>query len=99
MLFAIHMIDRPESAELRYQVTDAHREFVGRHLDAMYLGGPLLADDGETLIGSLIVMDFADRQAAIDFIADEPYNRAGLFESVTIRAFRPVAVNPDVSGT
>ncbi len=90
MLFAIHMIDRPGAAELRATVADAHRAFVGGHLSTMYLGGPLLADDGETAIGSLIIKDFADRAAAVDFMSDEPYNRAGLFESVTIRAFGPV---------
>ena len=90
MLFVIHMIDRPDAADLRAEVVEAHREFVGGHLDAMYLGGPLVADDGTTAIGSMIVMDFSDRAAAVDFIADEPYNRAGLFESVTIRAFHPV---------
>ena len=91
MLFAIHMLDRPESSRLRAAVSAAHREFVGRHLDSMYLGGPLLADDGQTIIGSLIIKDFPDRAAAEAFIADEPYNRAGLFESVIIRAFGPVA--------
>ena len=90
MLFAIHMIDRPESAELRADTTDAHREFVGQHLDAMYLGGPLLADDERTIVGSLIVMDFPNRPAAEAFIADEPYYAAGLFESVMIRVFSPV---------
>jgi len=90
MLFTIHMLDRPGSAELRAATASAHREFVGRHLDTMYLGGPLLADDGQTAIGSLIVMDFPDREAAIAFITGEPYNQAGLFESVTVRAFRPV---------
>lgn len=90
MLFAIHMIDRPGSAEVRTEVADAHREFVGGHLDAMWAGGPLLADDGTTAIGSLIIMDFADRSAAEVFIAGEPYNHAGLFESVTIRGFHPV---------
>ncbi len=90
MLFAIHMLDRPGSAELRSATSSAHRDFVGRHLDVMYLGGPLLADDGETTIGSLIVMDFPDRESAVAFIAEEPYNRAGLFESVTVRAFGPV---------
>ena len=94
MLFAIHMIDRPGASDLRTSVAEAHREFVGAHLDAMWAGGPLLDDDGETLIGSLIIMDFADRTAAVDFIAEEPYNRAGLFESVTIRAFRPVVGRP-----
>lgn len=90
MLFVIHMIDRPGAQELRAAVADEHRAFVGGHLDAMYLGGPLLADDGTTAIGSMIVMDFRDRDAAMALIADEPYNQAGLFESVTIRAFHPV---------
>jgi len=90
MLFAIHMLDRPGGAALRASTGSAHREFVGRHLEAMYLGGPLLADDGETAVGSLIVMNFPDRDAAVAFIAEEPYNRAGLFESVTVRAFGPV---------
>lgn len=90
MLFAIHMLDRPEGAALRAETSEAHRRFVGQHLDSMYLGGPLLADDGATAIGSLIVMEFPSRDAAVAFIADEPYNRAGLFESVTIRAFGPV---------
>lgn len=90
MLFAIQMIDRPRAEELRAATTDAHRAFVGRHLDAMHLGGPLTSDDGHTMIGSLIVMEFPDRPAAQRFIDDEPYNQAGLFESVTIRAFTPV---------
>ncbi len=90
MLFVIHMIDRPGAAELRASVADAHRAFVGGHLDAMYMGGPLLDDDGTTAIGSMVIMDFLDRDAAMALIADEPYNQAGLFESVTIRAFHPV---------
>jgi len=90
MLYVIHMIDRPHARELRQAVAEAHREFVGGHLDTMYLGGPLLDEDGKTAIGSLIVKDFPDRQAALDFIENEPYNQAGLFESVTIRAFHAV---------
>ncbi len=49
----------------------------------MYVGGPFMADDG-TMIGSLIVGEFTDRTAATEFIECEPYNQAGLFESVTI---------------
>ena len=94
MLFVIHMIDWPGAAELRSETSGAHREFVGGHLDAMWAGGPLLADDGETYVGSLIIMDFPDRDAALEFVANEPYNRAGVFESVTIRAFNPVVGGP-----
>lgn len=91
MLFAMHMIDRPNAADLRASLTAEHLAFVGPQLDTMYVGGPLLADDGETVIGSLIIRDFPDRDAAIEWIAGEPYNANGLFESVTIRAFRAVA--------
>jgi len=90
MLFSIHMIDRPDAIDLRASTADDHKAFVGAYLDSMLIGGPLLADDGKTAVGSLIVMDFPDRAAALAFIAEEPYNRAGLFESVTIRAFHPV---------
>lgn len=90
MLFAIHMIDHPNSGHIRTAASADHMAFVGEHLEKMYLGGPMLADDGETAIGSLVIMDFPDRAAATAFIASEPYNQAGLFESVTIRAFNPV---------
>ena len=63
---------------------------MGALLDTMYLGGPLRTDDGQTDIGSLIIKDFPDRDAAHAFMHDEPYHRAGLFESVTIRAFHAV---------
>ena len=98
MLFAIHMIDRPHAANLRAEIASAHRAFVGQYLEAMYLGGPLLDDDGKTAVGSLIVMDFPDRAAAEAFIAEEPYNSAGLFEQVTIRCFGPVVEPSDGSG-
>ena len=90
MLFAIHMIDRPGAAELRTSLRDEHLAYVGAHASDIYLGGPMLADDGETAVGSLVIMDFPDRAAALALIAEEPYNQAGLFESVTIRAFHPV---------
>lgn len=90
MLFAIHMTDRPHAKELRKEHSLAHREFVGAFLDRMYCGGPLLTDEGAEAIGSLIIMEFEDRSAAEAFIASEPYNRAGLFESVIIRNFGPV---------
>ena len=90
MLFVIHMIDRPHGAELRKQTSAAHLEFVGAHLAQMYCGGPLLDDSGKAPVGSMVIMDFDDRASAEAFIAQEPYNAAGLFESVTIRRFGPV---------
>ena len=42
--------------------------------------GPMLADDGETPTGSLIVADFENLAAARAFQKTDPYQMAGLFE-------------------
>ncbi|HEY3149533.1 MAG TPA: YciI family protein [Dongiaceae bacterium] len=47
-----------------------------------------MSDDGQGMVDSLLVMEFADRKAADDFAANDPYAKAGLFQSVTITAFR-----------
>jgi uncharacterized protein YciI len=50
--------------------------------------GPLVADDGETMIGSLLAIDFPDRAAAVAWFQAEPFNQAGLYASAQIHAFR-----------
>ena len=43
--------------------------------------------DGETMVGSLMVMDFPDRGAAKAWLANEPFNKGGLFASVAVYAY------------
>ena len=89
MYFAIHCIDKPGSAPLRAATRDEHLSYL-RHLgDRIIAGGPLLGLDGAP-IGSLMIIDFADRKAAIAFAADDPYAQAGLFASVAVTAWRRV---------
>ena len=40
--------------------------------------------------GALLVVDCATREEAEAFIAADPFHRAGVYESVTVRAFRQV---------
>ena len=40
--------------------------------------------------GSLVILDVADMAAARDWAENDPYARAGLFESVEIRAWKKV---------
>ncbi|EFG9941320.1 hypothetical protein BL470_005420, partial [Escherichia coli] len=44
--------------------------------------------------GSLVVIDVADRSAAEAFAANDPYARAGLFESVEIKPWNWVFNKP-----
>lgn len=87
MLFAIYMLDKPDSAELRAATGRAHSEYMAAHVDGMRMGGPLYADDHKTMIGSVAIKEFTDRGAAEKFCAEEPFNKAGLFETVLINPF------------
>lgn len=87
--FAIHCIDKPMHQELRASTRDEHVAYVAGFLDKVVVAGPL-TDDAGSPIGSLLLMDFPDRRAAMNFAADDPYARAGLFQSVAITAWRQV---------
>lgn len=90
MLFAITCLDKPHSLDLRLANRAAHIEYARRNADKMLVGGPLLADDGETMIGSLLIIDLPDRGAADALMAKDPYVTAGLFDSVVIRPYKKV---------
>lgn len=90
MLFAITCLDKPGSLELRLANRAAHLDYARRNAHRMVVGGPLLGEDGESMVGSLLVIDLPDRAAAEALMAEDPYTKAGLFESVTIRPYKKV---------
>jgi len=51
---------------------------------AIAASGPLMDDAGEQMIGSVIIVDCAGRGDVDRFMADEPFNRAGLYESLHV---------------
>ena len=87
MHFVIHAIDRSDAGSLRQHTRPTHLDYLGG-FDVVF-GGPMLDDDG-AMCGSLIVVQTEDRAAAEAFAAGDPYALAGLFETVTITAMRPV---------
>ncbi len=89
MYFAIHCIDKPGSGDLRLATRPEHINHLNSLGDRILAGGPLLGIDG-TPIGSLLIIDFVDRKAAIAFAAADPYAEAGLFASVAVTAWRRV---------
>lgn len=87
MLFAFVLLDRPGAADLRHRVRPEHKAYLGAVADRIAFAGPLTADDGQAMIGSLLVIDFASRDAARTWLAGEPFTRAGLYASSSIHAF------------
>jgi hypothetical protein len=89
-MYAIICFDRPESAALRDQHRAAHQQFLKANGGKIVFGGPLKnAADGPST-GALIVVDCATRAEAEALIGADPFYRGGVYESVSVRAFKQV---------
>lgn len=77
MLFVITAVDKPDSRALRMATRPAHLAYA-HATGAVKLGGPYLDDKGE-MIGSLILIDVPDLEAALSWQTEDPYAKAGLF--------------------
>lgn len=89
-LYIITCIDKPDALEVRLANRQAHLDFAKNWADRMLIGGPLLSDDGEKMQGSMLILDVEDRAQVDEFIQTDPYGKAGLFESVTVRRYKKV---------
>jgi uncharacterized protein YciI len=88
MLYVFVLTDRPDSAALRTRVRPEHKAYLAQVAERIAFAGPLTSDDGQAMLGSLLVIDFADRAAALAWLVQEPFTRAGLYGETRVHAFR-----------
>ncbi len=89
MMFALVAFDQPNSVARRMELRPEHLKF----LDSLKLvfAGPFLNDKGEG-VGSIVVIEAETLDEARAEFGRDPYAKAGLFDSVTIKPWR-LAVN------
>jgi uncharacterized protein YciI len=94
VLYIIYQEDRPGALALREATRDSHLAYLEQHKDILVLGGGLLDEDGKTRLGSVLIINVPDREAAERFSASEPFRKAGLFREVKITRMRRGQWNP-----
>jgi uncharacterized protein len=85
MLYAVICTDKPDSLGIRKANRPEHVEYLQSLDDRLVLAGPFTESDGQTMNGSLIVIEAASLQAAKEIAAGDPFAKAGLFASVEVR--------------
>jgi uncharacterized protein YciI len=88
MLIALIALDKTGALEVRKANRDAHIAYL-KDTGVVQQAGPFLSNTGE-MNGSLIVLDVPDMEAAQAWAAGDPYGKAGLFDSVTLRKWNKV---------
>ncbi|MCD7107414.1 YciI family protein [Rhizobium sp. DKSPLA3] len=87
MHFIVHCLDHPDAVEKRLANYDAHKAYLGAGKTKTVISGPLLADDHETMIGSLFLFEADTREEIVAFNKADPFTSAGVWKSVNIHPF------------
>ena len=96
MIHTFFLIDQPESGALRQRIRPGHKAYLAAVADRIAFAGPLVTDDGQTMLGSLLAIDFESRDAAHAWLAGEPFTQAGLYASASVHAL--VNLSPQKAG-
>ena len=95
MLFALLCTDKPNSLEIRLATRPDHVAYLKSLGDNLKIAGPFLGAD-EKPNGSLVVIKADNLEAAKAIAAQDPYAKAGLFQSVEIRNWNWTMNNPEI---
>ena len=90
MQFSIVTVDRPDGLEIRLANRPAHLAYLEANAARIIAAGPHLSADGQAMVGSLLLIEAADRAEAERFVAEDPFSKAGLPASVAITPWRRV---------
>jgi uncharacterized protein YciI len=90
MLFVVHALDKTDILPTRAKHYRAHRihlDKTGDYAVDVVTAGTLVADDGETPVGSIFVIDAKDRAAVDAFTRSDPYAVNGVWQRVDIHGY------------
>ncbi|CAH0338509.1 YciI-like protein [Rhizobium sp. CECT 9324] len=96
MLFAVICADKPGHLNLRMETRPPHVEWLNglNAAGTLKIGGPFLDNDGKPC-GSMLLIAADSLEDAKALAAQDPYAKAGLFESVEIKPYNWVFNNPE----
>jgi len=86
-LFALICTDKADHEALRKANREAHLAYLDTS-GVTLMAGPFL--EGGAMTGSLVVIEAADKAAAQEWAANDPYAKAGLFAKVRIEEWKKV---------
>ncbi|BAQ15839.1 YciI family protein [Methyloceanibacter caenitepidi] len=88
MYFAFICTDKPDGLPIRKAHRPEHLAYLQGLGDTLKFAGPFTAEDGETMTGSLVVIEAASLADAKTIADGDPFAKAGLFASVDIRPWK-----------
>ena len=97
MLFALICTDKPDGLAIRKANRPDHLAYLESLGDTLRFAGPFTEEDGQTMNGSLIVVEAPSLGAAREIAGGDPFAKADLFAKVEIRPWLWAIDNTDAT--
>ncbi len=97
MLWAISRVAAPNFAANREKGLQPHLDYLQSQKGILVLSGATVSDDGKEFIGSVLIVNVGSRAEAKAFVDGDPFQKAGMFKSVTITRMRKGQWNPQAA--
>jgi uncharacterized protein len=95
MLYALICTDKPSSLAIRKANRPEHVAYLESLGETLVFAGPFTEADGETMNGSLVVIEAASLDTARNIAAGDPFAKVGVFATVDIRPWLWTINNPE----
>ena len=95
MLYALICTDKPNGLAIRKANRPDHLAYLESLGDTLMFAGPFTEEDGQTMNGSLLVIEANSLRDARAIADGDPFAKAGLFASVEIRPWLWTIDNTD----
>jgi uncharacterized protein YciI len=87
MPYAVICRDKPGALQTRLDNRAAHLAYI-EETGIVFVAGPFL--EAGQMVGSLVILNADSLAAAQDWATNDPYAKAGLFDSVTVTEWKKV---------
>lgn len=91
MLVMCHCKDNSNQQQVRMTELAAHLNWVENNMHIIKVAGPLLDDNTQQIIGSLYILEAENKAQAEQYLAQDPYYKANIWQQITIKEFKDYA--------
>lgn len=88
MTFAIITRDKNDHTAVREAFQNEHRRYLAKHKDILLAAGAMLNDNETGAHGGVLLVEVNSREQVEEFVANDPFQREGLFGELLITKWR-----------
>ena len=92
-MYVVICKDKQNAQNLRQSLRQEHLDFIQKNNHIVKIAGPILAEDSQSMAGSILIVDITTKAEVESFLNKYPNSTGELFESTEILHYKLIINN------